>query len=110
MPTQSYNIIVQCSMRYSYDVLVLQKGAYICMHVQVEARTLSHQLEEVKGELSVEKSRCRFLEGTCGVAGDENVDIGKADKKPREVGSDQVATLEMNALNATQRAELASAR
>lgn len=76
------------------------------VHVQVEVRTLGHQLEEVKRELSVEKSKCRLLEGVCGAGGGGNVE----EKRGGRTGADQVATLEMKALNAAQRAELASVR
>ena len=63
-------------------------------------QTLGHQLEEVKSELSLEKTKCRQLEHAGG--GGEGV---------REIGGvDQMTTLEMKALNATQRAELASGR
>lgn len=70
----------------------------------MEVRTLGHQLEEVKSELSVEKSKCRLLESTCDAGG------GGVEGRRGGVGADQVATLEMKALNATQRAELASVR
>ena len=79
----------------------------MCVFVcQAEIRTLTDQLEEVKAELSAEKNKNRLLEeSAAGVISGRGVSGGEGGGV-----SNQVATLEMKALNATQRAELASVR
>jgi len=68
-------------------------------------RTLTSQLDEVKAELSVEKNKSRLLEESADTARDKDGSKGERGRV-----SNQLATLEMKALNATQRAELASVR
>ncbi len=66
---------------------------------------LSDQLDETKAELLMEKNKCRLLEESSGIAREKRGAGGVA-----RGSAEQMATLEMKALNATQRAELASVR
>ena len=76
----------------------------------MEIRTLNDQLDEVKTELSVEKKKCRLLEVSSNAAGGHGKERDRGGARERGASADQITTLEMKALNATQRAELASVR
>jgi hypothetical protein len=66
--------------------------------VQAEVRTLTHQLEEVKQELTLEKQKNALV----ATSGSDGVGVGE--------GRGQLATMEMQVLNEKQRAELANAK
>lgn len=64
--------------------------------------TLTHQLEEVKQELSLEKKKSRLMS--------ENSSGEGQDRGAGGEGRGQVATMEMQVLNERQRSELANVR
>lgn len=72
--------------------------------LQAEVRTLTHQLDEVKHELALEKRKSGLIKGppSGGTAGKGQGLTGE--------GQGQMATMEMQVLNEKQRAELANAR
>lgn len=75
---------------------------YPLVSVQAEVHTLTHQLEEVKQELALEKKKSRLMTEAAPSAGE--------DRATGVEGKDQLVTMEMQVLNERQRAELANVR
>lgn len=88
-------------MYVSLDFVVSFERSLFLFFLQAEIQTLTHQLKEVKQELSLEKKKNHLMVNS----------TSREDKT--STGSEvtgQLATMEMQMLNERQRAELAHVR